>query len=177
MYTAPAAVMHWVVAVLVLIAVPLGAVLHELPREPASIPFYTTHKTLGALVGLLTLARLLWRWRHPPPPLLADTPCWQRCAAGAVHGLLYLLLLAVPTIGWLASQAGGHPLMLFGAWPLPAPVPRSETLNTALHQVHSVLAWTLVALVSLHVLAVVKHQWVDRDGTLSRMTSALRRRS
>jgi cytochrome b561 len=176
-YTAPAAALHWIVAALVLVAVPLGAVLHDLPREPGSIPYYTAHKTLGALIGLFTVARLMWRWRHPPPAWEAGLPLWQRIAAHGVHGLLYALLVAVPVVGWLGSQAGGHPLMLFGVLPLPAPVPRSEALNEALHTVHSLLAWSLVTLVALHLLAVVKHQWIDRDGTLARMTAGLRRRS
>jgi len=163
-----AVVLHWLTALLVVVAVPLGAVLHELPRVPSTFAYYNLHKGLGATVFFVMVLRLAWRWRHPAPAPLPG-PAWQRQAAAATHALLYALLLAVPLVGWLASQAGGHPLVWFGVLPLPAPVPVDKALNEALHRVHSVLAWSLTGLVGLHVAAALKHRLLDHDAVLSRM--------
>lgn len=168
-YHPVAVVLHWLTAGLIVIAVPLGAVLHELPRVPSTFTYYNVHKGLGAMVCFVVVARLLWRWRHPAPPSLPG-PAWQRRVAAITHVLLYALMLAVPLVGWMASQAGGHPLVWLGLVPLPAPVPVDKALNEALHGVHAVLAWSLTGLVGLHVAAALKHRWIDRDAVLSRMS-------
>lgn len=163
-----AVVLHWLTAILIAVAVPLGAVLHELPRVPSTFAYYNVHKWLGATVFFVVVLRLVWRWRHPAPAPLPG-PAWQRHAAAAAHALLYVLLLAVPLVGWMASQAGGHPLVWFGVLPLPAPVPVDKALNESLHQVHKVLAWSLTGLIGVHIAAALKHRWIDRDAVLSRM--------
>lgn len=162
-------VLHWLTALLVIVTVPLGASLAGLPRVPSSFVYYDVHKSIGATLLLLVLGRLCLRIARRPAPLPATVAPWQRRAAAGMHASLYVLLLAVAVVGWLASQAGGHPLVWLNLVPMPAPVPVDETLSSRLHEVHALLAWTLVAHVVVHVLAVLKHVFVDRDDVLARM--------
>ncbi|WP_064735945.1 cytochrome b [Azohydromonas australica] len=175
-YHAGSAVLHWLTALLVLALVPLGASLDGLPRVQASFMYYNIHKWLGVTVFFLTCARLLWRLRHPAPALAPSMALWERRAAKIVHVLLYTLLLSIPLVGWMGSSAGGYPVVLFNVLPLPAPVPKSKELDDLLSGIHGILAWTLVTLAGLHLLAVIKHQFMDGDRVLSRMVDGLKRR-
>ncbi|MCS0627896.1 cytochrome b [Telluria mixta] len=170
-YRLPAKIFHWLTAAFILSNIPLGAVLDQLPRVPSTYVWYSVHKSIGALVFFTTLLRLAYRWSQPAPPLASTMPSWQRRTAQVTHGMLYFMLLALPLVGWLLSQASGHPLVFMGLVPMPAPVPVDALLSDRLHQVHALLAWTLTALLCLHVLAVLKHSVIDRDDTLRRMLS------
>ena len=89
--------------------------------------------------------------------------------ARAVHALLYLLSLGVPIAGWAYSSAAGFPIVLFGVLALPDFVPVDQALAEAIKPWHQGLAWTMALLVLAHVGAALKHQFMDRDGLLSRM--------
>uniref|UniRef100_UPI00196A8DD5 cytochrome b n=1 Tax=Caldimonas tepidiphila TaxID=2315841 RepID=UPI00196A8DD5 len=86
----------------------------------------------------------------------------------------YLLFFAVPLAGWAYSSAAGFPVVFLGVLPLPDLVAADRALAEAIKPWHGRLAWTMAALVALHVAAALKHQLVDRDGTLARMRLALR---
>jgi cytochrome b561 len=94
---------------------------------------------------------------------------WQRRAAHAGHGLLYLLLLAVPLAGWIYSNATGYRVVYLGKLPLPNLVARDKDLAADWLQVHHLLAWTLAVVIGLHVLAALHHQFIVRDNTMRRM--------
>jgi cytochrome b561 len=98
----------------------------------------------------------------------------QKLAAEAVHAILYLLMLAIPATGYLYSSAAGIPVVYLGIVPLPTLIGPDAALKVVLKTVHIVLNYTLLALVILHVLAALKHQFVDRDGLLARMIPFLK---
>ena len=90
-------------------------------------------------------------------------------AASAVHGLLYLLMLAVPLLGWAYSNAAGFPVVWFGMLPLPDWVGPDKPLAATLKLLHKIAAWGLAGLIVAHVAAALKHHFIDRDGLLARM--------
>ena len=122
---------------------------------------------------MLSVLRLVWRLTHRPPDLpakvLSTMPAWQRVAHHGAHGLMYLLFLAVPLIGWAYSSAAGFPIVLFGMLPLPDLLSVNKELAEAIKPLHKLSAYALAALVVVHVAAVIKHQFIDRDGLLTRM--------
>lgn len=87
-----------------------------------------------------------------------------------VHLLLYLAFFAVPLTGWAMSSAKGFPIVWFGKLPLPDFVPKDHDLGELLESVHAWLAYGLAALVLAHVAGALKHQFIDHDGLLSRMS-------
>ena len=171
-YTRTAIALHWGMAVLVVGLLGVGVWMTGLKPSPTKIEVYTWHKWFGLTVLLLLLARILWRLRHAPPPLPDGMPAWQRRAAAASHGLLYLLLAAMPLTGWLQNSAAGFPLSWFGLFKVPALIPRDQQAFAFWQGVHEALAWTLVALLLVHVAAAVKHHVLDRDDVLRRMWPA-----
>ena len=173
-YTAPAIALHWLLAVAILASMAVGAYMSELPGiTPSKLRLYNWHKWAGITILALSLLRLAWRLSHKPPPLPQRIefamPRWQLAAYHATHGLMYLLFFAVPLMGWAYSSMAGFPVVWFGVLPLPDFVPVDKELAKLLKPVHGWMAYTLLALVVLHVAAALKHQFVDRDGLLARM--------
>ena len=167
-YSAVAIVLHWLLAVAIVVTFGVGTYMHELPFSPTKLKLYNWHKWAGVTILALSALRLLWRLAHRPP---ADPPmpAWQARAAHWTHGLLYLLFFAVPLSGWAYSSAAGFPIVWFGVLPLPDFMPVDKALAESIKPVHEALAQLLAVLVVLHVAGALKHQFIDRDGLLNRM--------
>ena len=173
-YPTPSVLLHWLTAVLILAAIPLGLYLSDLPLSPNKLKLISYHKWIGITVLFLFLPRLLMRLTRPVPPAL-EAPAWQRFAASATHGLLYLLIIAVPLTGWLMGSAKGFPVVYLGFLPLPDLLAKDQALGDLFKTIHETLNNGLLALIGLHVAAALKHQFIDRDDTLIRMMPILKR--
>lgn len=174
-YTRTAVALHWLVALLILAALPLGLYMTGLKLSPLKLQLYSYHKWLGVTVAWLVVLRLAWRLTHVAPPLPMSVPVWQQQAASALHHLLYALMLLLPVSGWLMSSAKGVQTVYFGLLPLPDLLAKDEWLGDLLALVHAGLAYTLAVLVGVHIAAALKHHFVDRDAVLARMLPFLRR--
>jgi cytochrome b561 len=162
--------LHWIVALLVFAQLALGWWMIEIPKHPpgARAWWFNLHKSIGLTIGLLALARIAWRLRHPAPPLPATLPGWQVAAATANHYLLYACLVAMPLAGYLGSTFSGYPIKYFGitlpGWGWDAPA-----LKELFSLIHYAIALLFTALVSLHVAAALKHLLIDRDRVFQRI--------
>jgi cytochrome b561 len=168
-YTRTAIALHWLTALLVVAAFPLGVYMADLALSPLKLKLISYHKWLGVTVFLLLLLRLAWRIGHVPPPLPDSMPLWQRQAAHGLHLVLYLLLFAIPLTGWLMSSAKGFQTVYLGVLPLPDLIAKDKALGDGLRQVHEMLNLTLLVLLLAHVAAALKHHFIERDGILARM--------
>jgi cytochrome b561 len=168
-YTPVARALHWATAALVLPMVPLGFVLLDLPPGRIQNVAFDVHRSIGVVLFPLVLARLLYRMKHPAPPLPPTMPRWQAGAAHAVHGLLYLLLLANPLVGWWGTSAYGAPINVFWLFELPPLVAKDEGLGKAVLYWHSWVGIALATLVVVHIGAALQHHLVQKDGVLRRM--------
>lgn len=167
-YTGPAIAAHWLIAILILAAFPLGLYMHGLPLSPNKLKLYSYHKWIGMTVLLLFVPRILWRLTHRPPAPL-PMPAWQHKIAEGTHHLLYLLMFLVPLSGWLMSSAKGFQVVYFGVLPIPDLIGKDKELGELLEEMHEVLSWSLMTLVGLHLAGALKHHIIDKDSTLRRM--------
>ena len=172
-YTLPAILLHWLLALSLIGLLVFGWYMVGLPFSPTKLKYYNWHKWAGVTILALSALRLLWRITHRPPALpermTAVMPRWQQLAHHGVHHLLYVLFFAVPLLGWAYSSAAGFPVVWFGMWQLPDFVARSPELAEAIKPLHMIAAYTMAALIALHIAAALKHQLIDRDGLLRRM--------
>ena len=170
-YDAVASFLHWLLAVLIVVAFFIGLSMVGLPLTPRRLRFFNWHKWLGIAVLMLSAARLLWRvGGHPPPPLPAGTARWQQAAYRATHLAFYGLFFVVPLLGWAYTSAVGLPVVWLGWLPLPDFVPLDKPFGEdVLKPLHALASYLLAALVVLHVGAALKHELVDRDRLLARI--------
>lgn len=168
-YTRTAMLFHWLIAAAVFTVIGMGLYMTSPPITPLRFRVYNWHKWLGVCLLLATVLRLTWRIRHAPPPTDHVMKSLEVFAARAVHSLLYALCFLVPLSGWAYTSAEGRPVVLFGRFPLPDFVPVNPALAEVLKVTHHWLAWTLSALILLHIAAALKHRFIDRDSVLSRM--------
>ena len=170
-YSRTAIALHWAIAVLIVLTIPLGWYGATFPKDELARSAKDIHKSIGILILALTLVRVGWRVTHRPPALPDSYAPALRQIAKATHALFYVLLLVMPLSGWWMSSAVPvrHPIG-FGPVDVPyLPVPRGWASAGGSHAVHVNLAWLMIGLVALHILAALKHQFVDKDTILTRM--------
>lgn len=167
-YSATAIGLHWLMALLIVATFGLGLYMVDLKLSPQKLQYISWHKWLGVTLFALAALRLWWRFRHPPPAL-PTLPRWQQLAAQGTHGAMYVLFFGVPLAGWLYSSAKGIPTVYLGLFQLPDLIAQDREWAKLLKSLHLYASYALAALVAVHVAAVIKHQWRDKDGLLNRM--------
>ena len=172
-YTGLAVALHWILALALAGIFVAGNYMVDLSFSPLRLKLYNWHKWAGVTILLLSALRLLWRFRHRPPPLpqamVQSMPAWQHWAHNATHYAMYALFFAVPLLGWAYSSAAGFAIVLFGVLPLPDLLAANKELADTIKPLHGTAAWSLCVLAALHVAAALKHQFIDRDGLIGRM--------
>lgn len=165
-FTRTAILLHWLIALIIAVAFPVGLIMSDMPVSPLRIKIFVYHKWAGLTVLWLALVRLGWRATHAAPELPGSMPLWQMRASKAVQWLIYFLLFAVPLTGWTYSSAAGYGVRYLNLIDLPNLVAKNKDLADQLKDLHETLNWTLFALVAVHAAAALKHHFIDRDGVL-----------
>jgi cytochrome b561 len=169
-YSGVAMLLHWLIAALIVWGFTLGWIMTDIPGiTPTKLRYFSWHKWIGVTVLALVLVRILWRATHTSPALPGSMHGWEKAAAHVGHFALYLLMVAIPVTGYFYSSAAGIQVVYLGIWPLPTLIGPDTALKGVLRIVHISLNYTLLAVVVVHVLAVVKHQLLDRQNVLARM--------
>jgi cytochrome b561 len=171
-YSTVAKWFHWVTVVLMAVALSFGFVIKFI-KDDSKMVFYAIHESAGLTILFVSLARLAWRRFNPPPALPDHLPPMMRRAAEGVHHALYAVLIIQPIIGFLATNAWGFPMQgataYLGFIDFPAFMGEAPALAKVLSWIHTVLGYTLVALLAAHVGGAIYHHALRRDGTLMRM--------
>ncbi|HLP97841.1 MAG TPA: cytochrome b [Sideroxyarcus sp.] len=176
-YTRTALSLHWLIALLIFAALPLGIYMHDLPLSPDKLRLFSYHKWIGVTVFILAVVRVFWRITHRPPAMPDSMPNWEKFAAHATHYALYVLIFIIPLSGWLMSSAKGFQTVWFGVLPLPDLVDKDKALGDMLREVHEMLNFLLLGLVAGHTGAALKHHFIEHDDILARMLPFLRKKT
>lgn len=173
-YSKGAIAFHWTIAALIVVNMIIG-LFHDGFGEAKGF-WMAQHKAIGLTVLILSVGRLGWRFTHRPPPPLASHAKWERMLAKVTHTLLYALMIGIPLTGWLMTSAGsGKPVNMFGLFSIPPLVGPDKEAAGIYSDRHEMLAFVMIGLWALHVAGALKHHFLDRDTTLSRMIPFLRR--
>lgn len=159
---------HWIIALAILGNGAFGLLMDLASSPIQKINWLALHKSIGLTVLALVLLRILWRWGDRRP-VDEPAPRWQQWAAHVVHGLLYVLIVAMPLSGWWFNSISGKPLQWFKLFNLPALVTKNLELKHFAHGVHEYLFWFLILVLVAHVGAALKHHVFDNDNVLRRM--------
>ena len=164
-----AQILHWSIVLLVLCQFVVGFYAKPLPVGIERLQMLTFHKSVGITTFALVLIRLGWRLYTPAPAFPASMQRWQRFLAHLSHVLLYGLLLVLPILGWLTSNASNLTVRWFYLFNLPNLVGPDRELARITKDLHDAGAWLLLVLVCAHVAAAFWHELVLKDGVLRRM--------
>jgi cytochrome b561 len=178
-YTRTAVILHWTIAILLLFELGVGSFMVRLvpPLKRIIVPL---HFVAGIGVLALTVAMLMWRLAHRPPPRSIKGPIRAAALSRIASWLVYAMLLATPIVGW--SIISAHPWApgggenIWGVFILPPIPPISHldvsvqrSLHTVLVQIHTVGGWIFLAVLLLHMGIAIKRQFVDHEAELSRI--------
>ena len=167
-YGWPAIAMHWVSAAAIFFLFLLGLWMVTLDYNSSfyhDAPY--VHKSVGVLLMILTFFRFVGNFFNPRPEHI-DGIIFDLLGL-AVHIALYVFIFSLGITGYLMATAESAPIEVFGWFEVPAlfePFDSQADLAALLHQW---LAYSMMALVSIHVLGVLKHHYFDQDDTLKRM--------
>lgn len=130
---------------------------------------YKYHKTFGVIIlGAMTV-RIIVKLMMGKPEYAQPLSKFEHIASNAVHGLLYVLLLVMPILGWLATDAGNFPVQFFEAT-IPGFIDKDMELYGTLMEIHGTIGWLVAVLLVLHIGGALKHWLVNRDGVMRRMS-------
>jgi cytochrome b561 len=167
-YDSVARSMHWATAGLIAAAFVMGLTIDLLPRESRP-PYLNAHVLTGLAVIILAVVRIGWRVGHPAPPAPAGSSPLAVMAIKIGHGALYLMMAAVPLIGFAPLFARGRGID-FGLFQIASPIERTKDWIGPATGIHEIAAYALIALAVGHVAAALWHHFVKRDDVLLRMT-------
>jgi cytochrome b561 len=177
-YNGVAMALHWITALFMIFMIVFGEDLMgeaEEAGESAGAALGTfapsIHVSVGVAILLLTVLRVVWRFANPSPPYPATMKAWELTVSKVTHVLFYVLMIGLPVSGWLAfaefikEEPAMSAVSVFGLFPVPA----APVLGEFVKGIHALGSNAAMALVILHVLAALKHQFVDGDTVFRRM--------
>ena len=189
-YTKTAVILHWLIALGIFGMFALGWFMSDIPKEaPKQMMFdlfnwgifnwpvaeeisprsfyFNVHKSFGVTIFSLILLRTLWRLTHTPPVLLSSYKAIERKLASGAHRLLYVLMLVLPLTGVIMAVYSKYGIKWFGM-PFISGLDNNP-MRLVFKEAHEIIGLVLLAIVVVHILGALKHQFIDKDETLNRM--------
>ena len=190
-YTKTAIILHWLIAIFIALMFGLGWFMADLPKEaPKQLAYdlfdlgvytwqlaeeasprtfyFNLHKSLGLTVLALIGLRVLWRITHTPPAALSSYKAIEKKVATATHHSLYLLMLAVPVTGLIMAINSKYGVKWFGIDVIAGL--DNKPVRDFFECTHEFVGIVLLVLIGIHLLGALKHKFIDKDDTMSRMS-------
>jgi cytochrome b561 len=190
-YTKTAIILHWLIAIFIALMFVLGWYMAELPKEaPKQMAYdlfdlgvytwqvaeeisprtfyFNLHKSLGLTVLALIVLRILWRITHTPPAALSSYKAIEKKVATATHHSLYLLMLVVPVTGLTMAINSKYGVKWFGIDVIAGL--DNKPVRDFFECTHEFVGIVLLVLIGIHLLGALKHKFIDKDDTMSRMS-------
>lgn len=172
-YTRTAQYLHWIMAIIFigawLIGFYSGNFLTFESNEALKSNAIDLHKNIATTIIFLIIIRIFWRYTHPAPNLPDSMSPTMKKFAHVGHLALYLILVALPISGCMYSWSAGHPAPVLYLFDLPRLVNENPKLMAITHPVHVYLSWSSGLIVIGHILAALKHHFIDKDHVLDSM--------
>jgi cytochrome b561 len=167
-YGTTAKVFHWTIAALLAVQYPVGWLMPDIHRGMQPGAGMTFHVSIGLIILVATMIRLIWRLSHPVAPE-SSLPTWQRLTSEVVHWMLYVTVLFTTVTGWLFASYRGWSLSFLYLFPFPMLSAENPAALKSIDGLHQAAEWSLLAVVAVHVAAALVHLFYYRDGVMRRL--------
>ena len=164
----PTIVLHWLVALAIIGMLAFGQIFEDYPPGPDKDVLLAWHSSLGMLVLVLGLVRLVWRLAEGLPEPVSAAAHWQDRLGKVIHLFLLVAVVLMPLSGLVTMLGHGRAVDVLGRLSI-GPMAPSHTLAEAGEIVHAILSKLMIVAIGLHAVAALKHHYLDRDATLARM--------
>jgi cytochrome b561 len=179
-FPVPIRLIHWSMAVLLIGMLTSGIVMHQIPlKDPGKFDLYHWHRAFGVLAFALVIIRLIIRLASQVPELPSGLPWYERQAARLAQVLLYIFMLVMPIVGYIASSAAPdfpgappiHSIWLFGLELPLFPVSKDYATTVFFITIHKYVGYTMIAVIVAHIGGALKHRFFDKpeNDVLSKM--------
>ena len=190
-YTKTAIALHWLIGLAIIAMFFLGWYMADLPKDAPKVAsfdfmdlgiytvqlgeaasprnfYFNLHKSIGVTLLALIALRIFWRITNQPPALLATMKEWERKLAKGGHHLLYLLMVIMPLSGLIMATYSKYGVKWFGV-PFISGKDNPDIWHL-FEGVHEVLGFIFITVIIVHIIAALKHQFIDKDETMKRMS-------
>ena len=166
--------LHWIVAVTIITLMSVGIYM----SENEAFALYGVHKSVGVLIFLFIMIRVVWRLKQGWPEPVRQYEPMEQALSKVVHYVLLIGTVLMPISGFIMSAAGGYGVSVFGlelfaANPSPVNPGEMVPLNAGAaetgHVLHSLVGYVMLVAIFLHIAGALKHHLIDKDRTLHRM--------
>jgi cytochrome b561 len=161
--------LHWIIAIAFIAMLAMGMYVEDLPRSPEKGDLIAIHKSIGVIILVLALIRIAWRVVSKYPEHLGEMSKSQEIIAKLTLLVLILGTVMMPVSGIVMSIGGGHAVAVFGVELIAGSAEKMETVSRVGKIMHGLGGNLMIAFIVLHILGAIKHERIDKDGTLSRM--------
>ena len=159
-------IFHWLSAAVLVFQIPLGFYLVDMDFGEKRLTIESIHVTLGLAILYLTILRLVYKIFNPTPALQNSIFPGQRLIAKLNHILLYLSILVITTSGALKKLFNGEIIDLFL---FDIEIKDNFELAELFYDIHILSNYTLIALISLHIFAVIFHKLLFKENLLKKI--------
>ena len=163
--------LHWFMAALLAGLLATGIYMHQIQiKDPGKFDLYHWHRAFGVVAFALVIVRLIIRMASRVPALPASIPWHERQAAKVAQILLYIAMLAMPLLGYIASSAAPdfpgappiHSIWFFGLELPLFPVAKNYDTTVTFITLHKYVGYAMIAVIAAHVAGALKHRFFDR---------------
>ncbi|KTD00945.1 cytochrome b [Fluoribacter gormanii] len=159
--------LHWLIFILISTQYYLVWSISE--DSPLTALYIMLHKSIGMTILILGILFFIWHMINVKPMPPGTQPRWQYITSKAVHHTLFLLIILMPIIGYLLSCADGKPINFFGWFTIPCLISANDHLGGIMFSTHETLAFIILFVAGIHVLAALYHHFICKDYVLKRM--------
>ena len=158
--------LHWATFFAIFSALSAVLLRELVEQDDLRLLLLTIHRSLGICILVLVIARVLLRYFYYFSDVTSDLPKTLRRIANAAHITIYTFLFLVPITGWLFTSTAGKPLTFFGLFHIPALLQKNRETAETFGEIHEVMAWLFIFILTTHIAAALWHHYVRKDNVL-----------
>lgn len=167
-------ILHWTMALAIVGMLGVGFLMEQDFIDRATqFDLIQWHKGLGSILLIAAFVRLLVKKLTKAPPIPSDFSERDKKLVKIGHAVFYVFIIGMPLSGWVMASASptGLPIMVFGwyEFPLLSTVEGNQMVKDIADSIHGTLGKLFIALIVVHIAAVIKHKIKDKVNLLPRM--------